>query len=323
MRFWWRPATFAFFVVPLIGQLELIGGLLAQPATRASSDYPSREITLYSLPTPTVPGHIAKDLTIRLGQPVNLFSLSSRTFVTKSVIEARPDGYTLLVGGVEDIIFPSALYRSAPFDPLAELTPVAMLYKTSYGLVANKALPYSTFQEVIAAAKSEGKLRFSIWKTGSYQHIVAEALQAFTGTWFPYTKDSCCLNDVFHGDSDLGVDTVELVKFDIDHNRAKPLAILSANRNPLLPNVPTSVESGISHPEIGFWVGLFAPANTPRANITRLQEAIAAGKDVWKPQYEKYGDEPMPIAAENLKEYMSSQYEMWKKVIKGAGIQLD
>ena len=246
---------------------------------------------------------------------------------TQAVINAPPDGYTLLVGGLSNIVFNAGLYQKLPYDPLTDLVPVALVFNISYTLVAHKDLPYSTPNEVIAAAKKDpGGLKLANAGTGTGQHILGAAFMKFTGTKFlevPYRGSSAAFPDLLAGRVDLFVDSTPGALPYIKSGQAKGIAILSSKRTAQMPDVPTMTEAGVPNLEIDSWIGLFAPAKTPPAVIARLQEAIAQSLPELKPRFEQNGGEVIDMPPDQLKPFIASEYGKWIKIIHEAGIRLD
>jgi len=243
------------------------------------------------------------------------------------VVASPPDGYTLLVGGLSNIVSNAGLYKNLPYDPLADLVPVALILNISYTLVGSNSLPYATPREIIAAAKQNpGKLKLANAGIGTGQHIVGAAFQAMTGTKFlevPYRGSSLAFPDLLGGRVDLFFDSTPAALPHVKSGQAKGIAILTAKRNPQAPDLPTMTESGVPGFEIDSWIGIFAPARTPPAVIARLQGEIAAAGSEMKPALAKVGGELMEIAPERLAGFIKADYDKWIKIIKDAGITLD
>src|SRR3954452_19968403 len=272
---------------------------------------------------------VADALSKRLGKSVLVETRPGAGTIlgTQAVINAPPDGYTLLVGGLSNIVFNAGLYQKLPYDPLTDLVPVALVFNISYTLVAHKDLPYSTPNEVIAAAKKEpGGLKLANAGTGTGQHILGAAFMKFTGTKFlevPYRGSSAAFPDLLAGRVDLVVSSTPGALPYIKSGQAKGIAILSSKRTAQMPDVPTMTEAGIPNLEIDSWIGLFAPAKTPPAVIARLQEAIAQSLPELKPRFEQNGGEVIDMPPGQLKPFSASEYGKWIKIIHEAGIRLD
>jgi tripartite-type tricarboxylate transporter receptor subunit TctC len=308
---------------------------LACPLSSAGAQtYPDRPIKIIVPIGPAgsydIVGRLLADqLSKRLGQSVIVENRpGAGTIVgTQAVINSPPDGYTLLVGGLSNIVFNAGLYQKLPYDPINDLTPVALVFNISYTLVATKDLPYSTPKELIAAAKKDpGALRLANAGIGTGQHIMGAAFMKLTGTnlqEIPYRGSAAAFPDLLAGRVDLFVDSTPAALPYIKSGQAKGIAILSAKRSPQIPDVPTMTESGVPNLEIDSWIGLFAPAKTPPAVIARLQQAIAQALPELKPRFEQNGGEVIDLPPERLKPFIASESDKWIKIIRDAGIRLD
>src|SRR5262245_29596966 len=246
---------------------------------------------------------------------------------TRAVIQSPADGYTLLVGGLSNIVFNVGLYIKPPYDPLKDLVPVALVFNISYTLIGSKASPYASPKEIVAAAKENpGKLTFATIGVGSGQHIVGAAFMKITGTQLldvPYRGPALAYPDVLSGRVDLFFDSTPSALNYIKSGQVRGIGILTAKRNPQAPDVPTMTESGVPGLEIDSWIGLFAPTGTPPAAITRLQQAITQSMPDLKQRFEAVGGELMAVAPDRLSGIIKADYDRWIAIIREAGIRLE
>jgi len=246
---------------------------------------------------------------------------------TKSVVTAPPDGYTLLVGGLSNIIFNIGLYKNLSFNPQTDLVPVALIMNISYTLVANKDVPYSTAKELVAEAKKRpGEIKVANAGVGTGQHVVGAAFQAITGTKMlevAYRGSSLAYPDVLGGRVDLFFDSTPAALPYVKSGQAKGIAILTAKRHPDMPNVPTMTESGVPGLEIDSWIGIFAPAKTPPVVVAKLRSEIAAASGEMKPRIATMGGELMDVPPDKLGAVIKADSDKWLKIIKDADIHLD
>ena len=233
----------------------LLVALVSAPAGGLAQTYPDRPVKIVVPIGPAgsydILGRVVADqLTRRLGQT---FTVENRpgagTVVgTKAVISSPPDGYTLLVGGLSNIVFNAGLYKNLSYDPLADLTPVALVLNISYTLIGSNSLAYTTPKEIIAAAKKNpGALKLANAGVGTGQHIVGAAFQAMTGTKFlevAYRGSSLAFPDLLGGRVDLFFDSTPAALPYVKSGQVKGIAILTAKRNPQAPDVPTMTEFG-------------------------------------------------------------------------------
>jgi tripartite-type tricarboxylate transporter receptor subunit TctC len=316
----------------LTAAILALSALLPQPA--AAQTYPDRAIKIIVPIGPAgsydlVGRQVADVLTKRLGQTVVVENRpGAGTIVgTQSVVTAPPDGYTLLVGGLSNIVFNAGLYKKLSYDPLKDLVPVALVFNISYTLVGSKDLPYKTPKEIVEfARKNPNALKLANAGVGTGQHVVGAAFMKATGTQFlevPYKGSSAAFPDVLSGRVDLFFDSTPGALPHIKSGQAKGIAILTKRRDAQIPEVPTMTESGIPGFEIDSWIGLFAPAKTPPAVIARLQQEIVQGSAELKPRFANAGGELMEIAPDKLNAFIKAEYDRWTGVIKEAGITLD
>ena len=241
---------------------------------------------------------VADQLSRRMGQTFVVENRPGAGSVvpTKSVVVSPPDGYTLLIGGLSNIVFNAGLYKNLSYDPLADLVPVALIMNFSYTLVGANSLPYSTPKEIVEAAKKNpGAFKLANAGVGTGQHVVGAAFFDSTPAALPYVKSG----------------------------QAKGIAVLAAKRHPDAPDMPTMTESGVPGLEIDSWIGIFAPARTPPAIIALLQKHIAEAGPEMKLKLANVGGELMEVPPEKLNAVVKADTVKWLKIIKDAGISLD
>jgi tripartite-type tricarboxylate transporter receptor subunit TctC len=314
--------------------LPIVALLFALPVTAKAQSYPDHAVKIV---VPVGPAGsydllgrlVADQLTKRMGQSFVVENRPGAGSVTgtKSVVTAPPDGYTLIVGGLSNIVFNIGLYKNLSFNPQTDLVPVALIMNISYTLVGNKDLPYSTPKQLIEAAKkAPGSIKVANAGVGTGQHVVGAAFQAITGTKMlevPYRGSSLAYPDLLGGRVDLFFDSTPAAMPYVKSGQAKGIAILTAKRLADMPNVPTMTESGVPGLEIDSWIGIFAPAKTPAVVIARLRKEIAAASDEMKPRLATMGGELMQVPPDKLDGMIKADTDKWLKIIKDADIHLD
>lgn len=314
--------------------LLAVSPALLAPVAAGAQTYPDRAVKIIVPIGPAgsydlVGRVLADQLSKRLGQSVVVENRpGAGTIVgTQAVIASPPDGYTLLVGGLSNIVFNAGLYKKLAYDPLADLVPVALVLNISYTLIGSKDLPHASPKEVVEAArKSAGSLKLANAGVGTGQHLLGAAFMKITGTKMlevPYRGSSAVFPDLLGGRVDLFIDSTPAAIPYIKNGQAKGVAILAPKRNSQIPDVPTMTEAGVPGLEIDSWIGLFAPAKTPPAVIARLQKEIAAALPEMKPRFEQSGAELMEMPAERLNAFVKAEYDKWIAIIREAGISLD
>jgi tripartite-type tricarboxylate transporter receptor subunit TctC len=319
---------------PALSVAALLGAWLIASAPATAQTYPDRGVKIIVPVGPSgsydIVGRLLADqLTRRLGQSVVVENRPGGGAIigTQAVATSAPDGYTLLIGGLANMIFNAGLYKKLPYDPLTDFVPVALVFNISYTMVGSKDLAYSTPKEVIEAArKNPDGLKVAHVGTGSGQHIFSAAFQKLTGTKLlevSYRGSAAAFPDILAGRVDLFFDSTPAALPYVKGGQVKGLGVLASKRHPQMPDVPTMTEAGVPGLEIDSWIGLFAPAKTPPAVIARLQQEIAQALPELKPRFESSGGEPVEIPPDKLNAFVRSEYERWLKVIRDAGISLD
>jgi tripartite-type tricarboxylate transporter receptor subunit TctC len=300
----------------------------------SAEDYPSRAIKIV---VPTGPAGsydvvariVADRLNKRLGQGVVVENRSGAGTIvgTQSVIAAPPDGHTLLVGGLSNIVFNEALYKKAPYDPLAQLVPIAVVYKLAYVLVAPVDFPFTPIEELVRKAKKNPEeLRLAHPGIGSGQQVVGAAFMKRTGAKLqevPYRSSSAVYPDLISGRVELFFDSATAAIPYLKGKQIKGVAVLASQRLKDAPDVPTMDEQGVKGLDVDSWIGLFAPAHTPQPVIERLQKEIAAAMPELQSRFVAVGGDAMMVEPQRLNSFIRAEHGKWTKVIKEAGISLD
>jgi tripartite-type tricarboxylate transporter receptor subunit TctC len=307
--------------------------LSAAPSALAQT-YPDRPVKII---VPIGPGGsydlvgraLAEQLSKRIGQNVFVENKPGAGTVvgTQAAATSPADGYTLVVGGLSNIVFNAGLYQKLPYDPRADLVPVAIVYTFPYVLVGRKDLPHSTLADVIAAAKKEpGKLSIANVGVGTGQHLVAAAFMKATGTQLlevPYKGAQAAYPDILAGRVDFFIDSFAAALPHIQAGAVKGIALAGPRRNKLIPNVPTMAEAGVKGFDIESWIGLFAPARTPPDILAKLRKAARDSIADLKQPFEKSGGGTIEMDETQTMRFITAEYDGWIKVIKDAGIKLD
>ena len=274
-----------------------VGALLAAALVFASSaghaqTYPSRPITLV---VPFAVGGsndivgraIGKKLSEAWGQPVVVDNRGGAGGVigTSAVAAAAPDGYTLLLVSPTFTINP-AVKKNLPFDPIRDFTPVAFIARSPLLLTASNKLPVKSVRELLDLAKSRpGQITYASSGPGSINQISAELIALSAGVKFlhvPYKGGAPGLNDLVGGHVDLYVSSLPQVLPLARSGQARALAVTSARRTALLPEVPTLEEAGISGVDMWSWWGIVGPAGMPANVVNALNAEI--GKMLSSPE---------------------------------------
>ena len=197
---------------------------------------------------------------------------------TELVAKARPDGYTLLLGGTSILTANPALYKNLPYDTLRDFAPITNAVESPIVVVANPKVPVNSIKELIAYAKANpGKLNYGSAGVGNTLHLAAEMFCLVTGTkmtHIPYKGASQALTDLLGGSIQLMFDLPQTPLSNIQAGRLKAFAVTGEKRIDAMPDVPTMAQAGVPEYNFATWIGLVAPANTPPAIVTRLHTEI-------------------------------------------------
>jgi len=311
--------------------VAVFGATATSPAT--AHTYPSRTITLV-VPfaaggaTDIVARVLAKGLSDRLGQSVVVDNRpgANGTIGTAAVAKARPDGYTLVMGGVNTHAMNDSLVKPRPYDSARDFAPITLTALIPVAFVVNPQLPVTTLQEFVTLARSRPKqLSYGSSGTGGPQHLAMELFKLAAGvelTHVPYRGGAPQLNDLLGGHILIGSIGLPPALPHIETGRLRALAVTDAKRSAFLPNLPTVAEAGFPNFEMSYWLGLMAPAGTPRAIIDRLAaESVAVLTTAEAREgLAKQGAEVVTSTPDELKRIVERDIKKWARLIQDAGI---
>jgi len=305
-------------------------------AARAESPYPSRAVQLVV----TVPPGGAADFVARivgakladaLGQSVviNNRAGAGGTVAAASVAKADPDGYTLLLNTIATHGIGPHLYPNLGYDPVKDFAPIILLTKLPLVMTIDAAVPARSVADVIALARARpGALAFASSGSGGAPHLAGELFKSVTGTdllHVPYRGSGPAVLDVAAGRVAIMFDAMPALLPFVVGGRLRPLAAASAERNRLLPDIPTFAELGYAGMDISLWYGVVAPAGTPQPIVRRLNAEL--GKILDLPDIRKsladQGAEPQGGTPEQYAAFMREESARWRAVVTQAGIKPD
>jgi tripartite-type tricarboxylate transporter receptor subunit TctC len=270
---------------------------------------------------------VAQKMAESLGQPVIVENkpgaggIIGTTFVTKS----PPDGYTLLMAPIGNIVFTQILYTKLPYSAQRDLTPISMLASFPLILVVNAAQPYSNVKALIAFMKANPD-KANYGGSGPAFQFATELFKVKTDTkaeFIQYKSTSEVLTALIAGDILLALADTGPVHEAIAGGTLRALAVTSPSRLPSLPNVPTMAEVGLPDVEFQFWVGLFAPAGTPQSVVKKLEAEIirvAALPEIAK-RMASIQVTPVGSSGEDLATALATDLARWSAVGKAANIK--
>jgi tripartite-type tricarboxylate transporter receptor subunit TctC len=310
---------------------------LAIAASPAFAQYPNKPVTVIVPWPPGGPSDIAarplgKGLTEALGKPFvieNRGGASGNIGMGYLAKQAPADGYTVAVTSSSPIVINPSLYKSMPFDPAKDLVPITNVLRVPLVLAVHPSIPAKTLQEFIAYVKAQGgKLQYASAGSGTPQHLTGELFKLQTKTdmvHIPYKGAAPALTDAIGGHVPVIFDSTVAIVPHLKAGKLRPLAISSAKRSALLPDVPTFAEAGLPGMESYAWYGFFARAGTPKEIVDRLNvEAIKVMKGPdFENVYRDSGSEFVGDTPENFAKFVRAEAEKWGKLVKLSGATVD
>src|SRR5258705_8681479 len=272
---------------------------------------------------------VAAKLQEGLGQPVVVENRAGAGGNTGAdvVAKAPPDGYTILQNTNGQAISP-AIYRTLPFDTIRDFIPVTQLVTTSTVLVANPNVPAKSVKELIALAKARpGKLNYGMTGVGNSLHLTMEMLKRAAGIdiqAIPYRGDAPLNTALIAGEIDVAIVPIGTIVPFIESGELRALAVNSARRSLVLPNVPTVSEDGIPGFEAAGWQGYFVPARTPRDVVALIhrETAKALNSPETNERIRAMGNDPVGNTPEVFEAKFRDDVARFMTIVKEAGIPL-
>ena len=274
---------------------------------------------------------ISEKLSVALGQPVVVDNKpgAGGGLGADFVAKAAPDGYTIMGGTISTHAINASLYSNLPYDPVKDFVAVTLLARVPNMLVVNPDVPAKTVAELIALMKANpGKYTFASAGNGTSQHLSGELFKSMAGVemqHIPYKGSPPALQDVVGGQVTMTFDNITTAWPLAKAGKLRALAVTTAKRSPVAPDVPTLAESGLAGFEVGSWQGVFAPAGTPPAIVKRLNAEIVkilSMPDV-KEKILALGAEPVGDTSEQFTAYVKTEVVKWSDVVKKSGAKVD
>ena len=244
---------------------------------------------------------------------------------TAAVAKSDPDGYTVLVHS-NGLVTTPAVQTNVPYDPVRDFASVTPLANVPMVLVISPEKKIKTLQELVAYAKANpGKLNYAAAGLGTAPHLTMERFRiaaGFTGQIVPFKGAPEALTEVLAGRVDVYFCPLPPAVQFIQNGQLLALAVGSATRSAAFPNVPTTIEAGFPNSDFDFWIGMFAPKQTPRSLVARMHEVVVAGMntDASKERYTKLGVEPMMMTPEAFDAKVARETKIAVELAKATGL---
>jgi tripartite-type tricarboxylate transporter receptor subunit TctC len=309
-----------------------VGSATAQ----TSQNWPSHPITL-TVPfgpgsgSDTVARIIAGRVAEILGQPIIVENLGGAggTIAVSRVAKAAPDGYQVVLGAVDTFAQSQSLFKEQPYDSAADFEPVALAVEQPLILITRTGIPVANLKDFAAYAKvNQNRMQFGSTGVGSGPYLACYLLNAAMGvtvTSVPYRSSAPAFTDMMAGTLDYYCPlAVGAIPF-IDNKQVNALAILTAERSSLLPDLPTAKEQGFNVTDGYYWMGFFLPKGTPGAIVAKLNGAIVAALDTPAVQERLRVVATTAVSPERrapvyLRSYLASEISKWRDIMKAGGV---
>ena len=308
---------------------------LAIPGTALAQAYPAKAIRFV---VPFAPGGgndilgrvIVQKLHEGFGMPVVVDNRGGAggTIGTDIVAKSPPDGYTMLINNVS-LAVNVTLYSKLPYDTLKDLEPVSLAGRQPNILVVHPSLPVKSVKELLALARSKpGALSFGSGGIGSSSHLSAELMKYLTKidiVHVPYKGMGPALVDLVSGQTQLAMATMASALPHVRSNRMRPLAVSTAKRVAVVPDVPTMIEAGVKDFDYSTWYGIVVPAGTPAAVVSRLNAELVkalATREVGE-RFAAQGVAPESTTPQAFKAFLNNEVRRWAPVIKASGMKVN
>lgn len=309
---------------------------VAPAALHAAEPFPGKQIR-FVVPYPpggpldTVARLLGQKVSASVKHPVVIDNVpgAGGNIGAGTVARAAPDGYTILMGAVATHAINPTLYPTIPYNAQKDFVAVTQVASTPNVLVVNPALEAATVAEFVKLAKSRpGKLNFGSGSTGSAGHLAGELFKSMAGVdmaHIPYKGAAAAMQDLIGGRVDLMFDNFASSAAQVKAGRVRALAVTTAKRSALAPELPTIAESGLPGFDVSTWFGIFVPAGTPRPVVDRLHDEFVkalAAPDV-REKMLNLGAEPVGNTPEEFAAYVRSEAAKYAKLVKASGAKVD
>jgi tripartite-type tricarboxylate transporter receptor subunit TctC len=274
---------------------------------------------------------VAEKLAPVLGQPVVIENKpgAGGGVGAEFTAKAAPDGYTIMGGTISTHAINASLYNKLPYDPVKDFVAITLIARVPNMLVVNPAIPASNVKELIALLKANpGKYSFASSGNGTSQHLSGELFKSMAGVemqHIPYKGSPPALQDVMGGQVTMTFDNITTAWPLAKAGKLRALAVTTATRSAIAPDVPTLAESGLPGFEVGSWQGVFAPAGTPPEIVKRLNVEIVKILNLpdVKEKLTGLGAEPVGNSSEEFSAMVKAEVVKWADVVKKSGARVD
>jgi tripartite-type tricarboxylate transporter receptor subunit TctC len=311
---------------------------LAMPAAQAAdaAAFPSHPVKLVvpfpaGGPLDAVGRAIAQRLTDAWGQSVVVDNRpgAGGNIGADLVAKSPPDGYTVVMGALSTHAVNPSLYSTMPYDAVKDFAPITLVAITPNVLVVNSDLPVHSVQELIAYAKAHpGKLSFGSGSNGSAGHLAGELFKVDTGVdmvHVPYRGAAPAMQALLAGDTQLMFDNLASAMAQVKAGKLRALAVTTAKRSSLVPDLPTMTEAGLKDFDISTWFGLLAPAGTPQPIVAKWNAEVTRILDApdMRERLALQGAEAAPTTPDAFARFIAAEVPKYARIVKASGAKVD
>jgi tripartite-type tricarboxylate transporter receptor subunit TctC len=319
----------------LLKAMTATGFALCAFNATAAAPYPNQPIK-WVVPFPpggamdTMARTLGERLSVSMKQPVVIENRAGAGGAIGSgmVAKAAPDGHTMMIVSIGHAVNPS-IYPKLPYDATRDFEPVSLVGIVPNLLVAHPSVKANNVKELIVLAKARpGKLTYASAGNGTTVHLAAELFNSMAGVdimHVPYKGSAPAVTDLMGGQVDIMFDSLSSAKPYVESGRLKALAVTTAKRSSVFPDVPTIAESGLPGYELSGWYAVFVPAKTPKAIVERLNaELVKALKqpDV-RARFAQIGAEPVGSSPQELANTLKTETARWAGIVRERNIKAD
>jgi tripartite-type tricarboxylate transporter receptor subunit TctC len=310
----------------------LFGTALFSGVAHAQAPFPARPVKIIVPYTPGASADmiarlISNELATDLGQPIVVENKAGAASIigTSFVAKAPADGYTVMMALNTHVITPAS--RKAPYDPIADFAPIGQIATGQMMVLVNPSVPATTFPQLVDYLRKRGDgATYSTPGVGSTTHLYTLALQEAIGTnmrHIPANGMNVAVMDVMQNSSTLLIGPVESARTHIASGRLRALAQTGKQPSPLFPNVPTVERSGYPDVNLSIWVGMYAPAGTPRPIIDRLNRALrtVVGNAAIRESLSEKGYDPALSSPDEFAALNRREFALWSQLIQKNGLR--
>ena len=327
--------SFAIFLARLLPAV-LVAVATVSPAVANAQAYPTRPIRLV-VPFPAggsldvVARAIGQKLTEAWGQPVVIDNRpgAGGNIGADLVAKSAPDGYTILESALSTHAVNVSLYAKMPYDPIKDFAPITLVAVTPNVLVLNASYPVNSVPELLTYARANpGKLSFGSGSNGSAGHLAGELFKTEAGVdmvHIPYKGGAPAMQALLAGDTQLMFDNLANSAAQLKAGKLKALAVTTAKRSSLMPELPTLSETGLPGFDIYTWWGFMAPAGTPKEIIAKWNAEVTRilNSPEMRAFFAQQGAEPAPASPEQFAALIRSEISKYAKIVKQSGAKVD